>query len=137
MAWNLNDNSDSLMAEINITPLTDVMLVLLVIFMVTTPLIMMDSFKLKLPQAETASSGTGDGILLAMTADGTIYIDNNPVAVEGLFELMKDRFAEGTAKSVILRADTDTDHGRVIEVLDIAKKAGAGSLSIATERINN
>ncbi len=56
MAWKLTNGKESTMAEINITPLTDVMLVLLVVFMVTSPLLMMESMKLKLPQAETSGA---------------------------------------------------------------------------------
>src|SRR3989338_6023662 len=87
--WNLTHNSHKIISEINITPLTDVMLVLLVVFMVTTPLMVMQSFKIKLPKAVSAETETGKGITLSIATGGVIYLNNKAVKMEGLFDSIR------------------------------------------------
>jgi len=81
MAWDLKGGNGRIFAEINITPLTDVMLVLLVIFMVTTPLIMVESFKLKLPRAVTSTTETGKGVTISVSETGEIYVNGARVTL--------------------------------------------------------
>jgi biopolymer transport protein ExbD len=146
MGWNLKGSNGwgggggrggsggggSIMAEINITPLTDVMLVLLVIFMVTTPLIMVESFKLKLPKAVTSTAETGKGVTVSISAAGVININGRPVTKDRFAAELKKEFSERGDRTVVLRADADTRHRLVVEVLDTARLAGAERLSIAT-----
>ncbi|MCP3678155.1 MAG: biopolymer transporter ExbD, partial [Deltaproteobacteria bacterium] len=73
--WSLQSGGDQIISSINITPLTDVMLVLLVIFMVTTPLIMMESFKIKLPKAVSSGVESGEGVTITVTSGGDISVD--------------------------------------------------------------
>ncbi len=133
MAWKLSNTNEKVISEINITPLTDVMLVLLIIFMVTTPLLMMDSFKLKLPKAASAGSEAGLGAVLSVSEDGGLYLDGKAVKEADLFDLLKENFEAGGARTVILKADIETMHGEVVKLLDISRRAGAEKLSIATE----
>ena len=133
MAWDLKGGNGRIFAEINITPLTDVMLVLLVIFMVTTPLIMVESFKLKLPRAVTSTTETGKGVTISVSETGEIYVNGARVTLGMLRGALSGKFAMGTEKTVVLRADAATRHSTVVEVLDIARLAGAERLSIATE----
>jgi len=131
--WSLANNRDKIISEINITPLTDVMLVLLVIFMVTTPLLVMQSFKIKLPKAISAEAESGKGITLSIAIGGVVYLNNKTVTMEGLFDSIKSELLSASDKSVIIKADKDIPHGIVVKVLDTAKRAGAEKLSIATE----
>lgn len=133
MGWQLKDGPQRIMSEINITPLTDVMLVLLVIFMVTTPLIMAESFKLKLPSAETGTAEPGLGVTISVSSGGVIEVNGKAAGREGLREALVREFATGRERVVVLRADAGTRHGLVVDILDIAKLAGAEKLSIATE----
>ncbi|MBE9528973.1 MAG: biopolymer transporter ExbD [Proteobacteria bacterium] len=133
MAWNLKSTEGRIISEINITPLTDVMLVLLVIFMVTTPLIMNESFKIKLPTAATGTMEAGTGITVTVNRAGEIELNGTEVSMETLRASLVTELAERTDKTVLLRADGETLHEVVVEVLDIAKEAGAAKLSIATE----
>lgn len=134
MGWNLKRDEGRMMAEINITPLTDVMLVLLVIFMVTTPLIMAESFKIRLPKAASAGSEPGKGLTVSIGESGLLSVNGKAVTRGSLFEVLKKEFASGKARDVIIRADGSVRHSVVVEVLDAAKLAGAARLSIATER---
>ncbi|MBI3753927.1 MAG: biopolymer transporter ExbD [Deltaproteobacteria bacterium] len=132
--WSLaNNNREKIISEINITPLTDVMLVLLVIFMVTTPLLVMQSFKIKLPKAVSAEAEPGKGITLSIATGGMIYLNNKAVKMEGLFDSIKSELKTASDRTVIIKADKDIPHGMVVKVLDTAKRAGAEKLSIATE----
>ncbi|MBI5587824.1 MAG: biopolymer transporter ExbD [Deltaproteobacteria bacterium] len=135
MAWKTaRDSNERVLSEINITPLTDVMLVLLVIFMVTTPLIMVESFKIKLPRAVTADTEPGKGAVVAVSENGLISLNGKTVTMDGLYEGLKTEFSKGGDKNVVIKADGATKHSIVVNVLDTAKLAGAAKLSIATER---
>ncbi|HAO93850.1 MAG: hypothetical protein A2X93_00565 [Deltaproteobacteria bacterium GWC2_56_8] len=134
MAWKINDNKERMMAEINITPLTDVMLVLLVIFMVTTPLIMTESFKIKLPRASTSDAEPGKGAIVAVSSDGVINLNGRPVTLAGLSGELRTGFEAGKDRTVVVKADGDARHSLIVRILDTAKLAGAERLSIATER---
>lgn len=137
MGWNLSRDGSrrdtTVMSEINITPLTDVMLVLLVIFMVTTPLIMTDSFKVRLPKATTAGPEPGVGIIVSISRDGRVSIDGNMVDAGSVEDAIRARVASGGSPAVVVRADGDARHSSVVSVLDAAKAAGAERISIATE----
>ncbi|MCL4872525.1 biopolymer transporter ExbD [bacterium] len=134
MGWKLRQGNERTMAEINITPLADVMLVLLVIFMVTTPLIMTDSFKVRLPRAASADAEPGKGAVVAISEAGEISLNGRAVALDGLNEALKAAFGQGSERTVIVRADKGVRHGVVVNVLDNARQAGAERLSIATEQ---
>jgi len=122
-----------MMSEINITPLTDVMLVLLVIFMVTTPLIMTNAFKVKLPRAVSSEAEPGKGAIVTVSQGGEIALNGSPVAIDRLNEALKSWFGSGGDKTVVIRADGGVRHHIVVKVLDTARLAGAERLSIATE----
>ncbi len=133
MGWNINNNDEKVMSEINITSIADVMLVLLIIFMVTTPLIMVESFKVRLPKALTATPEPGSSITIAVSEAGMIELNGQAVSVDRLHDRLTKEFAESAERSVVLRADGATRHSIVVRVLDIARLAGAERLSIATE----
>lgn len=136
MGWKLSSNHDAkLMSEINITPLTDVMMVLLVIFMVTTPLLMTDAFKVKLPKAVAAASDTSTGVIVAVSADGGVSLNGESIALDALSGRLKDAIDKSTDKTVIVKADGSARHSMVVAVLDASRQAGAVRLSIATERV--
>ena len=136
MGWKLSSNHDGrIMSEINITPLTDVMMVLLVIFMVTTPLLMTDAFKVKLPKAVAAASDTSTGQVVAVSADGSVSLNGESIAFDALSERLKVAIDKSTDKTVIVKADGSARHSMVVAVLDAARQAGAERLSIATERV--
>ena len=134
MAWKTGSRNEKVMSEINITPFTDVMLVLLVIFMVTTPLIMAGSFKVKLPKAVSAGAEEGKGAIVSINEAGEISVNNRPVEMEGLAAALSDEFKR-SGKTVIIRADGNVRHSVIVKVLDIARLSGAERLSIAAENV--
>ncbi|MCR4286829.1 MAG: biopolymer transporter ExbD [Deltaproteobacteria bacterium] len=133
MALKFTDsNHERLISEINITPLTDVMLVLLVIFMVTTPLIMAQSIKVRLPGASAgAETQEGAAATVSIGSDGLYAVNGVPVPLTGISDRLKQEFMRTGSSSVIIRADMDARHSFVVQALDRARSAGASKLSIA------
>lgn len=127
------ESEDEMMTEINIVPLTDVMLVLLVIFMVATPLLVIDSLKIKLPKAAAGEAEKTVPITITVTERGAIYLNAKAVPIEELYDVLSDEFSSSVDAAVLIKGDEGTLHGVVVEVLDTAKRAGAKKLSIATE----
>jgi len=119
------------MAEINITPLTDVFLVLLIIFMVTTPLIMTAGIKIKMPRTQSLPSLSERDIILAITSNERYFVNNTEVPKARLGDYLRELRIGN--KIVVVQADARLAHGIVVGALDIAKQAGAERLAIATE----
>lgn len=132
--WSFSQNKTKIMADINITPLTDVVMVLLVIFMVTTPLMMNEALKIKLPTAVTAEPQVEQTTTITVTPGDNIYLNKAQVSLEDLKGLLASRMATSPDKTVVIKADKSIMHGTVVKVLDIAKESGALKLAIATER---
>ncbi len=119
-------------AEINVTPLVDVMLVLLIIFMITAPM-MQSGIEVALPQAETASNPAETRLVLTIDKDGYIYFNNKVINVNLLEDYLKAYFKGAEKKVIFLKADRSLPYGKVIEVLDIVKKAGIEVVGMVVE----
>lgn len=126
--------SSRVSAEINMVPFTDVVLVLLVIFIVTTPLLIQGQIKVKLPRAASATETQSPPPTVTITAEGRVYLKDQEVLVDQLPTLLRQELAKTADKSVIISADRAATHGKVVQVLDAAKQAGAERLGIATDQ---
>ncbi|ALD97907.1 MULTISPECIES: ExbD/TolR family protein [Pseudomonas] len=126
-------NDDDAISDINITPLVDVMLVLLVTFIVTAPLLN-NAIPLDLPQTVTTTSlDQADPVVLSVDATGGVFIDSEAVALEQLPEALQALHSKNPDVAVSLRADQATGYGRVAQVLADVQKAGISRLSVITE----
>jgi biopolymer transport protein ExbD len=125
------DDNEAIVAEINVTPLTDIFLVLLIIFMVTSTAMMQQGSKVSLPSAEKGATET-TGLTLTATANHTLEL--NGVTVDRAH--LKDELAKALAtredKGVILRGDRNIILEDAVELMSIAREAGAERLAIAT-----
>jgi biopolymer transport protein ExbD len=137
MAMNLNNNGDgedNIVAEVNLTPLIDIMLVLLIIFMVTSTAALESGLDIELPKTSITNEKKSDEILIiTLNKDGKValqgkYIDDDKLGAE-----MVAKLAELKTESVILEGDTNAFLGKAVEIMDIAKSAGAKNFSIAAE----
>ena len=120
------------MAEINVTPLVDVMLVLLIIFMVTAPLLTA-AVPVDLPDSRANPiDNTAQAVTLNIDASGTVYIDENPVPRGGLAEALEALPRTGADTDITLRADRSLDYGRVMAVMGELNRAGLNRISLVT-----
>jgi biopolymer transport protein ExbD len=129
-----SSDADSLMSEINITPLTDVFLVLLIIFMITTSAMVDAAAKVNLPKA-TQTVEESRGLTVIVTADGRTFVNQMAVEQGQLEPTLRDLLAEDPKKLVILQGDQSVMLGEAISVMDIAKRAGATAISIAAQKV--
>jgi biopolymer transport protein ExbD len=123
------------LSEINVTPFIDVMLVLLVIFMVTAPM-MQSGIGINLPQAETDTKPAEEGLTLTVTKDQYIHIGDSTININLLERRLTEYFANRPKKVVYLQADESLPYGVVVHIMDITKKAGVEILGIITEPID-
>jgi biopolymer transport protein TolR len=112
-----------LLGEINVTPLVDVVLVLLLVFMVTAPM-MSRGIDVSLPVANQPQIAPEDRLTVSINADGRVYVGDRPVNMLLLEDELRGMMVGRTARVVYLRADEGLRYGRVIEVVDKIKKAG-------------
>ena len=121
------------MSEINVTPLVDVMLVLLVIFIITAPLVG-GALRLDLPTTEaTSASSPGHSLSLSLDPQGLVFIDDKPVALEALPAVLAMQASTDATVEVQLRADQSVPYGRVAEVMGLLQKAGLTKVALAVQ----
>ena len=120
-----------IVAEINVTPLTDIFLVLLIIFMVTSTALTQQGTKVNLPRA-AAGSAEASGIIITATADHRIELNGKPVPMENLGAALQVAFAKGSERSIILQGDRNVVLEQAVQIMTVAKEAGAEKIAIAT-----
>ncbi|HZA53588.1 MAG TPA: biopolymer transporter ExbD [Candidatus Udaeobacter sp.] len=125
------DNSD-IVAEINITPLTDIFLVLLIIFMITSSAMIESGGKINLPKA-VATQSEARGTTVTLTPKHEIYVNQKKVSEESLEATLKAALSTSPDKTVILRGDKEVLLGETVKVLSMIKRAGASEIAIAAE----
>jgi len=125
-------------ADINVTPMVDVMLVLLIIFMVITPMlskgVSVDLAKTKNPIAMQAADKS-DAVLVAVTRDGKVYLGSTMLPAEDLPPKVKDLLLNRLDKTVFVKADQRAKYERVVEVVDNLRAAGVDQLGLLTEQV--
>ncbi len=132
MSFGNSSQDDGMMSEINVTPLVDVMLVLLVVFIITAPLLAPQSLKINLPKTEAVTHDDKlQKVSLEIDAKGNIVLDSAHLSDEGLAEMLKPRAADPQFQLQI-QADEAVNYGRVAQVMAIAQKAGVSKLSFLT-----
>lgn len=128
------ENEAAIFSEINITPLTDVFLVLLIIFMVSSSAINNSGVKVNLPRAGAAASSQNEkGVTVSLDSKGAVFVGSDPVSMEALEGVLRDKLDKQELKSVVLAGDQEVMLGAALTVMNIAKKAGAEKFGIATK----
>jgi len=121
------------MSDINMTPLIDVMLVLVVIFLITAPLLA-SSIRLDLPRSEAASaSDAPKSVLVVVDKAGQVFLNDKPVTAAELATRLTGMAAQNPDTEVQLRADDAVAYGRVVEVIGVAQKAGLGRIGFIAD----
>jgi biopolymer transport protein TolR len=130
------DSESNDLAEINIIPLVDVMLVLLIIFMVTAPL-SIGGIKVELPHAAAKSTGIDENrVVLSISSGGEYYLDRVEVPAGALKERFKVLYENRDKKELYIRADREVAYGKVVEAMSAAKGAGVLKIGMLTQAQN-
>jgi len=123
------------MADINVTPLVDVMLVLLIIFMIAAPMLH-QGIEVALPRAQAAPlpMRMEDPLVLSIDRDGKIFLRSTPVEIEDLVDQIKAQTEARGDDSVFLKGDREVPYGRIIEVLDVLHRGGIVHVGMVTDQ---
>ena len=128
------DQSDDVLAEINVVPLVDVILVVLIIFMVTAPMIMKPSISVNLPKSGAGDSTKPSKLSISISAAGQLQLDGKNVSENEISEAAKQEYAKNPDVQAIISADKDVSHGKVVSILDVVKSVGVKRFAISIDK---
>jgi biopolymer transport protein ExbD len=133
-ASDLGGGSGSLRCEINVTPLVDVMLVLLVIFMVVTPMLRLE-LPIDLPETKSGTPAEqANQVMLTAGSDGTLMLNGTPVAKDALESMIRDLFAQREDRIIFLEADRGLPYSTVVDLMDTCRAAGVLRIGVLTRK---
>lgn len=135
MAINLDNNDDDdIISEINMTPFIDVMLVLLIIFMVTSSISLESGLDIDLPKTSSKTTAKeGNAVLVSLSDSGVIFVQGKSIKFDLLESAIRNSLADEKSSMVVFEGDKNSNLGKAIEIMDIAKSAGAEKFAIAAE----
>lgn len=133
MGFELNKKKGPI-SDINVTPLVDVMLVLLVIFMISAPL-MFSGIKLKLPKTKKVNQLrlTKKQVILSISPTGEFFLGDNKILKDELVEIINSKFREFNSEVLYLRADYALEYGKVAKIVSLLKRGGISNIALVTE----
>ncbi|HXI58670.1 MAG TPA: biopolymer transporter ExbD [Polyangia bacterium] len=119
-----------IIADINVTPLVDIMLVLLIIFMLTANLIAKQAIEVELPRASQSTTLNPTTLAVTLTREGALYLNGKPTTPDGLRKEVADAVARDPKTQAVISGDRAVSHGRVVWVLDVIKSLGVTAFAI-------
>src|SRR4029079_3300731 len=136
MAFTTRDGkTQTTLAEINMIPFIDIVLVLLIIFMVTAPVIQ-SGIEVNVPKTALVRETTEERLIVSVKKDQTVYLQNEPVNIHELAGKIRAKLLDPTRQTIYLRADTDIPWGTAVTVLDTLKGAGLENISVVTQPLD-
>ncbi|MGD9124680.1 MAG: biopolymer transporter ExbD [Desulfarculaceae bacterium] len=129
-----SDGSENGEPEINMTPLVDMVFILLIFFLVTTSFVRESGVKVDRPIASTATSQKKEAMLVGISAQGAVFVDRQKTDIRSVRGLVEQYLASNPTGSVVIVADKESKSGLIIEVLDQARLAGAKDVAVAAKR---
>ena len=121
-------------SEINVTPFVDVVLVLLVIFMVTAPMLVREQMSVNLPKAQAGEKSASQAITITISKEGKVTIMEKPVDFDQIELAVKQLIAQNPNAQAIMSADQDAKHGDVVRVMDVVKRSGLTHFAIQIQK---
>lgn len=134
MGSKMSFDDEQPISEINVTPFVDIILVVLIIFMVTTPIIMNPSVQINLPKAASGDETVPSQLNVSIDKDGECFVNGKKSSVEELSVETKTQVGKNPEIQAIVSADSAVSHGRVIEVIDAIKTAGVTKFAISISK---
>ncbi|MGH9580492.1 MAG: ExbD/TolR family protein [Terriglobales bacterium] len=129
---NSKGRTQSSLSDINVTPLVDVVLVLLVIFMITAP-VLQSGVEVAVPKTRTVKEITEERLVISIDRSQRVYLDNDPVNINQIGARLRRKIRDPERQSIYLRADENVPFGAFATVMDAVKQAGISNVSIVTE----
>lgn len=134
MASKMTSDDEQPISEINVTPFVDIILVVLIIFMVTTPIIMNPSVQINLPKAASGDQTVPSHLNVSIDKSGEVFLNGKKVSIKELSTETKSQVGQNADLQAIVSADSDVTHGRVIEVIDAIKTSGVTKFAISISK---
>jgi len=134
MGAKLDSDDNEAIAEINIVPFVDIILVVLIIFMVTTPFIMKPGINVNLPKAASGEESTPSQFNISITANGTIFLNGQESSEEQIQSHASELIQKSPSAQAIISADKDVPHGTVVSIIDAVKTGGVKKFAITIEK---
>lgn len=134
MARFSRDEDDEMISGINVTPLVDVMLVLLIIFMVTATYIVKETIEVDLPRAASGGETLGTTLTFVLDKDGTLYVDGAESSFDAARAQVREALTQDKDARAIISADKACSHGQVVEIIDLVKTEGLVKFAINIEK---
>ena len=132
---NSQGRTQSSLADINITPFVDVVLVLLIIFMVTAP-ILQSGIEVDVPKTKTVKEITEERVVITIDKSQRVYLGNDPVNINEIGEKLRAKFRDPRGQSIFIRSDENVPFGAFATVMDAVKSSGITNVSIVTQPIS-
>lgn len=133
MASPVQEHGDEMIAGINVTPLVDITLVLLIIFMVTATYVVKESIEVDLPRAASGGETVGPTLAFALDREGTLYLDGAPATPQSARDAVRAALGKSAEARALISADRAVSHGRVVEIIDLVKREGLTRFAIDIE----
>lgn len=134
MAAKIGGDDDEPISDINIVPFVDIILVVLIIFMVTTPLIMAPSININLPKSGTGDETTPSELSISITSDGSLMLNGKPTDETSINQYAQQLASKRPDVQAIISADKDVPHGRVVGIIDAVKSGGVKKFAITIDK---
>ncbi len=133
---NQQGRTQTSLSEINITPFVDVVLVLLIIFMVTAP-ILQSGIEVAVPKTRTVKEITEERLVITIDKQQKVYLGNDPVNIHDIGNKLRQKIRDPRGQSIFVRADEDVPFGAFATVMDAVKSSGISNVSIVTQPLND
>lgn len=127
-------DSDEAISEINVVPLVDIVLVVLIIFMVTAPMIMKPALPIQLPEASSGESLTDKNLSITITTAGEVFLDGKKISDEELKSEAQKKLVSSPDVMAMISADLNATHGVVVRVMDLIKSSGINRIGISIDK---
>ncbi len=131
-----NGRTQSALVDINVTPLVDVVLVLLIIFMVTAP-VLQSGIEVNVPHTRTVKEVTEERLVISIDKSQKDYLGNDPININRIAQTLRQRIRDPQHQSIYIRSDEDVPFGAFATVMDAIKQSGISNVSIVTQPINS
>lgn len=133
---NIKGRTQTSLSEINITPFVDVVLVLLVMFMVTAP-VLQSGIEVNVPKTKTVKEITEERLVITIDKDQKVFLGNDPVNINEIGDRLHDKIRDPQGQSIFIRSDENVPFGAFATVMDAVKQTGITNVSIVTQPLTN